>query len=216
MQTQGVQQVWSSRMTFIMAAVGAAVGLGNFWRFPYTAGENGGGAFVIVYIICVILVALPILMAEILIGRRGKKSAVGGVIAVAKEQGASSAWSVLAWIGMIAAFLILTFYSVIAGWIISYIPQAAFGAFTGITAEMSGAKFDQLLANPPSMIITHSFFMALTIFIVARGVKEGIERAVEILMPLFFLMLLTVVVFSVIVGDFGAGAAFLFQPDFTK
>lgn len=216
MQARDIEQNWSSRLTFIMASVGAAVGLGNFWRFPYTAGENGGGAFVLVYIVCVVLVALPILMAEILIGRRGQKSAVGGAIAVAKEQASSTNWSAFAWIGMTAAFFILTFYSVIAGWIISYIPQAALGAFSGISAEMSGSKFDELLADPPQMIIAHSFFMALTIFIVARGVKKGIERAVEILMPLFFLMLLAVVVFSIVAGDIGKGLAFLFQPDFSK
>ncbi len=216
MQAQGAEKIWSSRLTFIMASVGAAVGLGNFWRFPYTAGENGGGAFVLVYIVSVLLVALPILMAEILIGRRGQRSAVGSALAVAKEQGASPAWSVFAWIAMIAAFLILTFYSVIAGWIINYIPQAALGTFTDISAEMSDTKFNELLGNPAQMIITHSFFMALTIFIVARGLKKGIETAVEVLMPMFFLMLVGTVIFAVIAGDAGAGFAFLFQPDFSK
>ncbi|MEL6364391.1 MAG: sodium-dependent transporter, partial [Pseudomonadota bacterium] len=112
---------WSSRLAFIMAAIGSAVGLGNLWRFPFTAGESGGGAFVLIYVLCVFLIGLPVLAAELFIGRRGQLSAIGATAKIARAEGASPAWSVLGWVGMIGAFLILTFYSVIAGWVLAYI-----------------------------------------------------------------------------------------------
>lgn len=207
---------WSSRAAFILAAIGAAVGLGNFWRFPYTAGENGGGAFVIVYLACVALVALPILVAELFVGRRGGTDAVGSVRNVAIADARTPAWAAFAWIGMIAAFLILTFYSVIAGWIIAYIPEAAMGTFGGLTAEESGAKFGALLDNPVLLVVCHAAFMAITVFIIARGLHKGIELAVEILMPAFFLMLLGVVGYSIYAGDIGEALQFLFHVDFSK
>jgi len=207
---------WSSRFAFIMAAVGAAVGLGNFWRFPYMAGENGGSAFIIVYVLCVTGVALPILMGELLIGRRGALSAVGSVRKVAVESGRSASWRLVGWISMIAAFLILSYYSVIAGWVIAYIPVAATGALGGITAAASAAHFDALLASPRQLVLYHAVFMALTVFIVSGGVVKGIERAVEILMPLFFVMLVGVVAYSWVTGDADRAFGFLFSPDFSK
>ncbi len=216
MQVNQKSEHWSSRFAFILAAVGAAVGLGNFWRFPYMAGENGGSVFVVVYILCIIAVALPILMAELLIGRRGGLSAVGSVRKVAVESDRSASWRVIGWISMIAAFLILSYYSVIAGWVIAYIPPAVTGALKGITAEASGARFDALLAAPGLLVFYHALFMVLTVFIVSRGVIRGIERAVEILMPLFFVMLLVVVVYSWVTGDTDRAFAFLFSPDFSK
>ncbi len=216
MQPQEMHAHWSSRLTFIMAAVGSAVGLGNFWRFPTTAGENGGGAFVLIYILCVVAVALPILMAELIIGRRGGMSAVGSCRKVAEENGRSSLWAVVGWVGMIASFLILTFYSVIGGWIIAYIPIAAIGSFDAISLDASQGRFGDLLGNPLLMTFCHGVFMALTIFIVAQGVNKGIEKAVNILMPLFFLMLVGVVIFSISTGDIGQTLAFLFAVDFSK
>jgi len=207
---------WSSRFTFVLAAIGSAVGLGNFWRFPYTAGENGGGAFVIIYAVCVALVALPILMAELFIGRRGGTDAVDSVRQVAIGDARSSGWSVFAWISMTAAFLILTFYSVIAGWIIAYIPDAATGGLQGINAEASGEKFGALLADPWTMLACHTLFMGLTVTIVARGLHAGIETAVQILMPAFFIMLLGIVAFAAVAGDLAAAARFLFHVDFSK
>ncbi len=214
---------WSSKSAFILAAVGSAVGLGNLWRFPYVAGENGGGAFVVFYIICVLLIGLPVLTAELFIGRRGKMSAVGSVVKIARSEGKSSLWSLQSWFGMIGSFIILTFYSVIAGWVLAYAIMIGSslvstigehgllaGAFAGETSAEIDAKLGDLLSNPTRMIIYHAIFIILTVAIVARGIKGGIEKAVTILMPAFFVMLLILVGFAIVSGDFAKGANFLF------
>lgn len=216
---------WSSRAAFILAAIGSAVGLGNLWRFPYVAGENGGGAFVIVYIICVILIGLPVLAAELFIGRRGKGSAVGAVAHLARAEGRSSLWTLQSWVGMAGAFIILTFYSVIAGWVIAYavmiardlfsavasqgLSGLAAGAFSGLSQDEVGAKLGELLSDPVRMIFYHGVFMAITVAIVARGLKGGIETTVTILMPAFFVMLIVLVGFSLVQGDQVRGLDFL-------
>lgn len=223
--TAGEGTHWSSRAAFIMAAIGSAVGLGNLWRFPYVAGENGGGAFVLFYIVCVLLIGLPVLVAELFIGRRGGMSAVGSVVKIASAEGRSPLWSLQSWFGMIGAFIILTFYSVIAGWVMAYVVMiggdliAAIGAdglaglkegaFAGRSAEEVSAKLGELLSDPTRMIIYHAIFMVLTVFIVARGVKGGIEAAVTILMPAFFVLLLILLGFSLITGDRSQGIDFL-------
>ncbi|MEH6518253.1 MAG: sodium-dependent transporter [Halioglobus sp.] len=207
---------WSSRLAFIMAAVGSSVGLGNFWRFPFEAGRNGGGAFVITYLICILLIALPLLLAEFAIGRRGQQSAVGSYKRVAELSNRSSAWRAIGWFGMVVVFLILSYYSVIAGWIMAYIPIIASGKLTGASASDVGQIFANLLASPWILTAGHAVFMAVTTFIVARGIKGGIELAVKILMPAFFVMLLLITIASAIIGDFAAGASFLLTPDFSK
>ena len=179
MQVQSEQagggEHWSSKAAFILAAIGSAVGLGNLWRFPYVAGENGGGAFVLFYIICVALIGLPVLITELFIGRRGGKSAVGSVVTIAKAEGRSSWWALQSWFGMIGAFIILTFYSVIAGWVMAYVVMIAGdlfaaigrdglgalgqGAFAGQTAEQVEGNLTSLLNNPGKMIIYHGLFM---------------------------------------------------------
>ena len=217
---------WSSKAAFILAAVGSAVGLGNLWRFPYVAGENGGGAFVVFYLICVVLIGLPVLVAELFIGRRGRLSAVASVVRIAEAEGRSPWWSIQSWLAMIGAFIILTFYSVIAGWVIAYAvmiggaliggiaeqgPGALFaGAFAGQSRDEVAAKLGGLLSDPGRMIFYHAVFMALTVAIVSRGVKDGIEKAVTLLMPAFFVMLLVLVLFSTFSGDAARGGDFLF------
>jgi NSS family neurotransmitter:Na+ symporter len=217
---------WSSKAAFILAAIGSAVGLGNLWRFPYVAGENGGGAFVVFYVVCVVLIGLPVLVAELYIGRRGGMSAVGSVVRIAKSEGRSSLWSLQSWFGMIGAFIILTFYSVIAGWVLAYVLMIGgdlirsigadglaglkAGAFAGQSQSEVGAKLGALLNDPVRMIVYHAAFMALTVFIVARGVKGGIETAVTFLMPAFFVMLIVLVGFAVFSGDSARGFDFLF------
>lgn len=207
---------WSSRLTFIMAAVGSSVGLGNFWRFPFEAGRNGGGAFVLTYLICILLVALPLLLAEFAIGRRGQQSAVGSYRQVAVLSNRSPAWRAIGWLGMVSVFFVLSYYSVIAGWLVSYIPIIATGKLSGASADDVGKIFANLLANPWVLTAGHAVFMAITTFIVARGIKGGIELAVKILMPAFFVMLLLITIASGIIGDFAAGASFLLTPDFSK
>ena len=223
--TAGEGVTWSSKAAFILAAIGSAVGLGNLWRFPYVAGESGGGAFVVFYIICVLLIGLPVLVAELFIGRRGGMSAVGSVVKIAKAEGRSPFWAIQSWLGMIGAFIILTFYSVIAGWVMAYVVMIggdligavardglgglAAGAFAGQTEEQVSAKLVELLSDPTRMIIYHALFMLITVGIVARGVEGGIEKAVTILMPAFFVLLLILMVFAFIEGDAARGVDFL-------
>jgi NSS family neurotransmitter:Na+ symporter len=216
MQQMEKQENWSSRMVFLMAAVGAAVGLGNLWKFPYTAGVSGGAAFVIVYVAAIIVVAIPIVMAELMIGRRGRMSPVNSFRALAEQAGAGRIWGWVGGINILAVFLILSFYSVIAGWALAYIPKVATGVFTGHSSEEVSAVFTQLLASPVQMAFWHAVFIALTVYIVGQGVQKGIERAVKLLMPALFVMLILLVGYAAIAGDFASAVAFLFQADFSK
>jgi NSS family neurotransmitter:Na+ symporter len=193
-------QTWSNWPTFILAVAGSAVGLGNIWKFPYITGENGGGAFVIVYLVCIAAIGLPVMIAEIMLGRRGRRSPVTSMIALAGDANRSHRWGLVGVMMMLAAFLILSFYSVIAGWAIPYIGNTASGVFSGASANEVGAHFGGLLASPGKLILWHTVFMVLTLAVSASGVKGGIERAVTILMPCLFLQAL----------------GFLFDPDFSK
>ncbi|WP_299323002.1 sodium-dependent transporter [Parasphingopyxis sp.] len=223
--TQGGEG-WSSRWAFVMAAVGSAVGLGNLVRFPAEAGANGGGAFVIFYIFCVALIGLPVLLSETLIGRHGKSSAIESVKRVAAESNASGWWSVAAGVGMVAAFLILTYYSVLAGWIVYFIGVFAsdFAGAIGSGAPFAGALPDRtveevrgilpaLQADSMTMLVMHAIFMAVTVFVVARGVLDGIEKIAVWLMPAFFVLLLSITVYGAFSGAFGAALEFLFAFD---
>jgi len=209
------QRTWSSGLTFILAAVGAAVGLGNIWKFPYVAGVSGGGAFVLVYIACVIFVAIPILIGELLIGRCGSGSPPLAMRKVAEASGRSAKWSIVGFMGMIVGYLIATYYSVIAGWTLIYIYKAANG-FDGATALNVAQQFEDLKADPGTMAIWHTVFMGLALFIVGRGLRNGIERVVKLLMPALFVMLVVMIGYAAIAGDFAAGLNFLFSVDFSK
>lgn len=207
---------WSSRWVFILAATGSAVGLGNIWRFPYVTGENGGGAFVLVYLLCVALIGIPIMMAEILLGRRGRQSPINTMRTLAIEEKQSSHWSLLGWMGVIAGFLILSFYSVVAGWTIFYIIQNAGTGFDGLSAEDISALFDSLLASPQTLLLLHTAFMFLTALVVSLGVKSGLERAVKFLMPSLFILLLIMVGYAISTEGFSDGLRYMFEPDFSK
>ncbi|ADC63109.1 sodium-dependent transporter [Allochromatium vinosum] len=207
---------WSSRFVFILAAVGSAVGLGNIWKFPYITGENGGGAFVVVYLICIALIGVPIMMAEILIGRRGRQSPINTMHALVADEKAHPAWRWLGWLGVLTGFLILSYYSVIAGWALAYVFRAGAGLFAGANAESVSTLFGALLDSPESMLAWHTIFMVMTMAVVARGVRSGLERAVTILMPALFALLVVLVLYALYAGDFARGAAFLFNPDFDK
>jgi len=211
----GSEHSWSSGTTFILAAVGAAVGLGNIWKFPYVVGVSGGGAFVLVYVLCVVLIALPILIGELLIGRLGSKSPPIAIADVAEDSGGSRSWAIVGWMGVITGFLIATFYSVIAGWTLAYIFKAVTG-FGGASPSDVADQFDALLASPGTLTIWHTIFLFFTMFIVARGLQGGIEKAVKFLMPSLFVMLLVMIGYAAVAGDFGAGLRFLFEPDFSK
>jgi NSS family neurotransmitter:Na+ symporter len=215
LQTESVGVGWSSRLVFLMAAVGASVGLGNIWKFPYVAGANGGGAFVTIYLLAAVLIAVPILIAELMIGRRGRFSPPTAMSNLATATGSSQGWVMVGWFGVIAGFLILSYYSVIGGWMLAYIPKAAMGEFTGLLPAEAEAAFAALLADPVTLIIWHTAFIAATTLIIARGIEGGIEAAVKILMPLLFLMLLGMIVYATLKGDMGAAINFLFSSDFS-
>ncbi|MCW9047244.1 MAG: sodium-dependent transporter [Gammaproteobacteria bacterium] len=207
---------WSNRMVFILAATGSAVGLGNIWKFPYITGENGGGAFVIVYLICIAVIGVPIMMAEVMLGRRGRQSPINTMSALAAEEGRPASWVLLGWLGVTAGFLILSYYSVIAGWALSYVFRTASGVFEGATADGVSSIFTNFVSNPESLLAWHTIFMVATMIIVSRGVKHGIERAVSYLMPTLFVLLIILVFYSMSTGHFLEGLDFLFTPDFSK
>ena len=208
-------QTWSSGLTFILAAVGAAVGLGNIWRFPYVVGESGGAAFILVYVICVVFVAIPILIGELMIGRRGGNSPPVSMAAVAEEAAVSKRWNFVAWMGLLAGFGIASYYSVIAGWTLAYIPKALTG-YSGATTETVAAQFDALQAEPGTMALWHTAFIVLTMSILGRGLHGGIEKAVKILMPALFAMMVLMIGYASTAGDLGAAVDFLFSADFSK
>ncbi|MHB9878104.1 sodium-dependent transporter [Pacificimonas sp. ICDLI1SI03] len=220
---------WSSRSAFVLAAIGAAVGLGNVWRFPTIAGQNGGGAFVLFYFGCVLLIGLPLVLSEIMIGRAGRKDAVGSVQAIAKKSGVSPRWASFAWIQITAAFLILSFYSVVAGWVIYYAGVMGadlvgaiadgtpfVGALQGESVEAVQGRMTDLFANVPLLLGMHLIFMGLTYAIVAQGVGDGIEKAALYLMPAFFVLLVGITLYGATVGNLDATFAFLFTPDFSR
>jgi len=207
---------WSGRLAFILASIGAAVGLGNIWKFPYTLGSSGGSAFVLVYVIAILLVATPIMLAEMVIGRRARKSAPSALKTLAVERGNSPHWQYLGWMGLFALFLVLSFYSVIAGWTAAYLVKSSTGTLAGLTPSEVEANFGNFLHDPGQMIFWHFLFTALTVFIVSKGVRIGLEKLVRILMPALLLTLVALVINSAIVGDFSATLDFLFTADVSK
>ena len=205
---------WSSRWAFILAATGSAVGLGNIWRFPYLVGENGGGIFVLVYLVCVLLVGVPILMAEVMLGRRGRQSPINTMKALAADENQGQGWQIIGWIGMLTGFLILSFYSVIAGWTLAYVVRTASGVFVGAEAAFVSTTFNELISDPERLLAWHTIFMMMVIIVVSRGVKSGLEQAVRYLMPALFVLLLVMVAYAMTTEKFIDGMRYLFVPDF--
>ena len=205
---------WSSGLIFVLAATGSAVGLGNLWRFPYLVGENGGSAFVILYLACIVLVGLPIMIAEVTIGRKGRRSPINSLRLVAREEGMSEQWSLLGWMGVAAGFLILSFYSVVGGWTLYYVSEALRGGFEGISSDAASSLFEGLVASPAAVLGWHTLFMAILFVIVAAGVRKGLQRAVTLLMPLLFFLLMGLVVYGMTTAGFGEAMTFLLTPDF--
>ncbi|ANO51534.1 sodium-dependent transporter [Woeseia oceani] len=205
---------WSSRMAFILAVTGSAVGLGNIWKFPYIAGQNGGGAFVLVYLLCVFLIGMPVMMSEILIGRRGRRNPVATMALLGKEEGSSSHWKWVGSLGVLAGVLILSYYSVIGGWTLAYVFKSVSGTFTGASATAVGAEFSSFTSSWWKLALCHTFFMGLTVFVVARGVERGLEKAVRFMVPALLLLMFTLLGYSINSGHFGSGVAFMFSADF--
>lgn len=207
---------WSSRRAFLLAAIGSAIGLGNVWRFPYITGVNGGGAFVLIYCFCILVVAMPLLMAEIAIGRRGGESPVRSIRKVTAEEKCSRFWHSLGWQAIIAPTFGLMYYSVVAGWTLDYAVTNLFGALSNLDAEASADKFNTLVSDPLRLVFWHTLFIALTVTIVSRGIRRGLEKAISWLMPCLFVILVALVCYTALTADFSGALRFLFKPDFSK
>ena len=214
-ERKSIHGQWSSKVLFIFAATGSAVGLGNIWKFPWMAAENGGGAFVIVYLASVALIALPIMIAEILIGRRGKQNPVNSLRYLSKEasqvkvyevdhdlnrtkqtkyqhhnQEDYTNWELIGWMGVISGIIILSFYSVIAGWTISYIFKSFSGLFNQVTIDGATSLFKKFTSDAERQLAWHTIFMFMTCYIVSKGVRGGLEKAIKFLIPGLFMILL--------------------------
>ena len=203
---------WIGKWTFILAATGSAVGLGNIWGFPYKAGTNGGGAFVLIYLGCILIIGIPIMISEIILGRRSGNSPINAMRFIAIESNRSSSWQIVGWSGIFAGILILSFYSVIAGICLNYI----FISATSSGAISSPEQFSNVISSPINLILWHTVFMILTALIVSAGIKDGIGRMVKILMPLLGFLMIFMVIYSIINGDFTSAMSFLFAPDFSN
>ncbi|MBL4679091.1 MAG: sodium-dependent transporter [Pseudomonadales bacterium] len=214
--SEGSSPAWTSRFAFLMASIGFAVGLGNIWRFPYVTGENGGAAFVLVYLVCIFAIGVPILMAELMIGRRGRMTPPGSLRHVAKESGRSEHWQWVGVMNMSAAFLIMITYCVVAGWVLSYLYQAVFTGFVGVDAASATNTFDVLLSDAGGMVFWTLLALVFTGSIIYAGLQKGIERAVVVLMPVLFILMLGLVMYNMVVGGFKEAIDYLFTADFSK
>lgn len=215
-QRNSLHGQWSSRLAFVLAVSGSAVGLGNIWKFPYVAGQNGGGAFVLVYLLCVAAIGLPVMMSEILLGRRGRRNPIDTMRILGREEADQGSWGLVGMGGMLAGFLILSFYSVIAGWTLHYVVLAAQNSFAGADAAALDALFVGLTGSVSIQTGWHSLFILITVFVVARGVERGLEQAVRIMVPALILIMLGLLAYAMTTGAFMEGLLFLFRPDFSK
>ncbi len=213
MSASGNRELWGSRIGFIVAAAGSAVGLGNVWRFPYLVGMNGGAAFVLVYIALAITVGLTVMIAEFCLGRASRKNAVGAFRVLAKNP----FWQIVGWIGLlVGGFIILSYYGIIAGWTIKYMVGSFTGLMDAAAAGKSGDVLNAFLADSGNMIMYQVIAMLVCIVIVAGGVGKGIERACKILMPALFILLLVLIVRAVTLPGAREGIVFYLKPDFSK
>ena len=205
---------WSSWRGFLLSAIGFSVGLGNIWRFPYVAGENGGSAFVIIYLLCAFAIGLPLLVSELAIGRLGRRDPAGSYRAVASRADRSPLWGTVGSLAIACVFVVLSFYTVLAGWTFDYFARGVAGRFEGLDATASTEMFAGLMQNPLRLLFWHTAVSLLVVVIIRRGVQEGVERAAKILMPILFGSILVMVVYSAVAGDIVTAAAFLLEPDF--
>lgn len=202
---------WVGKWTFILAAAGSAVGLGNIWGFPYKAGTNGGGAFVLIYLACILIIGLPIMISEIMLGKRYRGSPVSTMKDAATESASSKNWQAIGWGGLIAGIIILSFYSVLAGICLNYIFISL-----GLEGEIDSiSKFQQVTSSPLQLLLWHTIFIVITAWIIAAGVISGIERMVKLLMPMLFILMVIMVINAFINGNFSQAVSFLFSPDFS-
>jgi len=209
-------EAWSTQVTFLFATVSCSVGLGNLWRFPYIAGENGGGAFVLVYIAFVLSIGIPLIMAELAIARRGHRSPVDTTAVISREESGHTRWQVIGWLSILAPPLALSFYSVVGGWSLDYLLLAATDRFAGVQPGAAEAMFERVLDSPARMLASFTLMVVSVTLVVRSGIRLGIERVAKFMMPALFLLLLTLAGYALAVGDGQRGLAFLFEPDFSS
>ena len=203
---------FATRLGAIAAAVGSAVGLGNIWRFPYEAGVNGGGAFILVYILCIIVMGIPVILSEFIIGR----STHSNMKAALRKLSPGKKYYLFTYICIIGSFVVIGFYSVVCGWIIEYLYQAALGGLSNHTAEEYNAMFTALVSNPWRCVGWTMLFLVLNFMVMSRGIEKGIERVASVMMPLLFLILIVFCVKALFLPGASKGLRFLFYPDFSQ
>ncbi len=206
---------WSSGLGFILATIGAAVGLGNLWRFSFLAGENGGGAFVLIYIACVFLIGMPIMLAELVLGRTGGGSAIHSIKALVSKTGASNGWQIIGFMSVFIAFVGIAYYSVVGGWTVDFAAQGIVGKVTSVDGTIATGRFNAMLANPWRLLLGHSIFIGGVMLVLIRGVQGGIEAFSRILMPALFIMLAGLMSYALVTGDTAQAFDFLFSPDWS-
>ena len=207
---------WSSTRVLVLAAAGAAIGFNNFWQFPHLLGSYGGGAFLIVYLGCLVLIGVPLLMAELMLGRLGRASPVGTLRHLAGLTRSDPNWALVGAMGVIAGFLIFAYLSVIAGWTLAHTLRALVGAFAGLTADGIGSQFAQLVKDPEKQLFWYTLFMGATLLVAARGLRAGVEIAVKLVVPLLLVLLGVLLVYAATTGGTGRALTQLFVPDFTR
>lgn len=210
------RETWTSQKAFLWASIGAAVGLGNLWRFPFMTGQNGGAAFVLVYLICVLVLAIPIALLEISLGRIGQHGAIVTIRQLRPKTKGGSIWMAIGWLSVAIPFIGLSYYSLVAGWSMEFVFRSGIGAVNTPNAESSAAAFDLLKQSPGHLLFLNALFIGSVAFVVSRGVQKGIETASTWLMPLLFALLIMMVAYAVVAADIKGGLSFLFAPDFSK
>ena len=204
---------WGSRLGFILAASGSAIGLGNVWKFPYIVGENGGGAFVLIYLLCIFIIGTPIMLAEFTLGRKTNLNPVGAF----KSLKPQTAFAGIGYMGVLAGFLILSFYGVVGGWTFAYVVKSITGSVLSFTTpQEAGIFFGNFIGNTGETLFYHALFMGVCIAIVLRGIHGGIEKACDILMPTLVLFLFLLMIRSLTLEGAMEGVAFYLSPDFSK
>jgi len=206
------QEHWKSKLGFILAAAGSAIGLGAIWKFPYVAGTGGGGAFLLVFLLFILLLGFPLLVGEFILGRKSQSDA----ISTYKKFAPQSGWHITGIIGVVTSFLVLSFYSVIGGWIILYLFKALTGGLAGLSPDQFGPLFDEIISEPISTLTGQLIFMLLTIIVVAKGVQKGIEKTSKFMMPTLLILFVIIVIRSLSLDGAMEGVRFLLVPDFSK
>ena len=208
--------LWSSPTMFVLAAAGGVIGLNSIWRFPYHAVQHGGGAFIFFYVLFICLLGIPLLMAQLLLGRLERKSPINGIAALIRRGRLTQRWMVLGWLAIMSGLLVLAYFSVVGGWMLAYVLRALSGALYGLTVDGAGELFSTLMRDPEKQLFWYSLFLIMTLLVVARGVRHGLEAAVRYAVPGILGLLVILAVYSASVGAFSPAAAALLVPDFNR